>query len=321
MLFKMVRKSLLIGITAWMGLSTAARADDYPSRQIEFIVPFGPGGSSDTYVRLLAPRISTLLKVPVVVVNRPGAGGVIAAQYALQANDGYRLFAGSAGPLGSALVVGSKAPYTLDDVSGIAQAMVNPLTLVAKPGRFASLDAFIKEARDKPGTINIGSYGLRSGAHFYIEQLSQTLNVKLVHVPYDSGAKAMVAAMSGEVDISVVTAATAKSNINGGTLKALFVSTEQNVADLPGVESIKSLGYPAAVVGMSEGIVTSSKVAPDRVEILRKAFEFVLNDPAVATGIRTLGAEPVYLSGPAYNAVLKKDYDRLKTIATRVQMD
>ncbi len=131
----------------------------------------------------------------------------------------------------------------------------------------------------------------------------------------------MVAAMSGEVDVSVVTAATAKSNVNGGTLKALFVSTDQGVQDLPGVDSIKSLGYPAAVVGMSEGIVVNSKVAPERIQLLRKAFDTVLNDPAVISGIHTLGAEPVYLSGPGYNAVLKKDYDRLKTIATRVQMD
>lgn len=321
MLFKMIKKSLSASIAALVVLSTAAHADDYPSRQIEFIVPFGPGGSSDTYVRLLAPRISTLLKVPVVVVNRPGAGGVIAAQYALQSTDGYRIFAGSAGPLGSALVVGPKAPYALEDVTGVAQAMVNPLILIAKPGRFASLDAFIKEAREKPGSINIGSYGLRSGAHFYIEQLSQTLNVKLVHVPYDSGAKAMMAALSGEVDIAVVTAATGKSNINAGTLKALFVSTEQNIADLPGVDSIKVLGYPAAVVGMSEGIVTSSKVAADHVDILRKAFETVLTDPTVLAGIRTLGAEPAYLSGPAYGAVLRKDHDRLKAIASRVQME
>lgn len=304
-----------------LGLSLSAHADSYPSRQIEFVVPYGAGGSTDAYARLVAPKLSALLKVPVVVVNRAGAAGAIGGGYAFATSDGYRILAGGSSNLGAALAAGPKPTYTIDDVAGVAQVLVNPITLISKKGRFASFDAFLKEARDKPQTLTIGTWGLRTLGHFYLEQFAQTLNIELRHIPYDSGAKAMLAAMSGEIDGAFVTAATAKTNILAGNLTGILVSTEQKLPDLPSVESIKVLGFPGAVAYATEGVSTNAKVPAERIAVLRKAFDQVLADPQVMASIRAGGSEPAYLPGVQYDQRLRSELAQLRQVASKVKMD
>ncbi|QHJ00901.1 hypothetical protein GT347_24675 [Xylophilus rhododendri] len=315
------RSALKILGSLLAGLALAAHAEDYPKRQIEFVVPYAPGGSTDAFVRVLAPKLAEQLKTPVVIVNRPGAAAVIGSSYALATTDGYRIFAAGPSNMGTALIVGPKPPYSVEDVAPIAQVLMNQMVLVSKNGRFASFDAFLKEAREKPDTVTIGSWGLRSLSHFYVEQLQQALNIKVRHIPYDSGSKEMVAAMGGEVDAAVVTAAAARTNINGGTVSGLFVSTEQKLADLPGVESIKTLGYPGAVAFSFEGIATSAKVPAERIAILRQAFDKILSDPQTVAAIRATGSEPAYLPGPQYGQQIRSNLATLQQIASRVKMD
>ncbi|WPB55597.1 tripartite tricarboxylate transporter substrate binding protein [Xylophilus sp. GOD-11R] len=302
-------------------MALSAQAQDYPSRQIEFVVPYGPGGSTDAFVRVLAPRLSEALNTPVVIVNRPGAAAVIGSNYAMATKDGYRILAAGSTNLGTALTAGPKPAYAIEDVTAISQVLMNQMVLVTKPGRFASFDAFLKEAREKPDTVTVGSWGLRTLSHFYVEQLSQALDVKLRHIPYDSGSKEMVAAMAGEVDVAIVTAASAKTNILAGTVTGLFISTEQKASDLPNVESIKTLGYPAAVASSFEGIAVNAKTAPERIAVLRQAFAKIQADPQVAAAIRATGSEPAYLPGPAYDERLRTNLASLRQIAAKVRMD
>ncbi len=117
------------------------------------------------------------------VVNRAGAAGSIGGSYAFSTTDGYRILAGGSSNLGAAPAAGSKPTYTIDDVTGVAQVLVNPIVLVSKKGRFASFDAFLKEACGKPETVTVGSWGVRSLGHFYLEQASESLHVKVVISP------------------------------------------------------------------------------------------------------------------------------------------
>lgn len=321
MLFKPMRFLLALSAVATLGLAPLAHAQDYPTRPIEIVVPYGPGGSTDAYVRLIAPKVSELLKTSVVIVNRAGAAGVIGGGYALQSTDGYRLLAGGSSNLGAALATGPKPTYGIDDVASVAQVLVNPLIVITKPGRFANFEAFMKEVREKPDTLTVGTFGLRTLGHFYLGQLSQNLKVGIRHIPYDSGAKAMLATIGGEVDMAIVTAATAKTSIAAGKLSGLFVSTEQKLPDLPDVESIKALGYPGAVTFATEGIVTNAKVPAERLAILRRAFDQVLSDPQVTAAIRAGGSEPAYRPGAAYDAELRSSLAALKKIAATTKMD
>jgi tripartite-type tricarboxylate transporter receptor subunit TctC len=322
MMFNILARSMLkISVALCMVAPLASLAQQYPDHAIELIVPYAPGGSTDAMARLVAPRLSELLKVPVVVSNRAGAGGAIGTAYGLQTHDGYRIVAAGNTNLGPMLIVGQKPTYTIDDVSAIARAIVNPLMVVTKKGRFADFDAFLKEAKQKPDTVTYGSWGPKTPSHFYAEMIAQSAGVKLRHIPYDSGSKEMLAALGGQVDVAVVTAATAKTNIKAGTLTGLLVSTDTKLSDVPSVESIKALGYPGAVYVSFEGFVTSSKVPADRLIVLQQAFEKILNDPQVKAALLETGAEPGYQSGPEYDAFLRKNLTILKDITTKVNMD
>ncbi|HVZ45194.1 MAG TPA: tripartite tricarboxylate transporter substrate binding protein [Ramlibacter sp.] len=319
---RITRRAVLTrGLAVAASLPLAARAEDYPNHTIEIIVPYAPGGSTDAMGRVVAPRLSELLKVPVVVSNRAGAAGAIGTAYGLATSDGYRIVAGGNSNLGPGLISGQRPSYTLDDVTSIARATINPLLLVAKTGRFASFEAFAKEAREKPDTITFSTWGPRSPAHFYGEMIAESVGGKLRHIPYDSGSKAMLAAMGGQVDIAVATAATAKAQINAGTLMGLLVSTESKLPDIPSVESIKALGYPNAVYVSFEGFVTGSKVPADRVAVLRQAFEKILNEPKIKTALADGGAVPSYQSGPDYDRHLRQNLVTLSAVMAKVKMD
>lgn len=312
---------LLATITSFLCWAPASHAQDYPNHTIELVVPYAPGGSTDTMARIVAPRLSAILKVPVVVNNRPGASGMIGTAFGLQSNDGYRVVVAGNTNLGTLLVAGQKPSYSLDDATGLAGATINPLLIVTKKGRFTDFGAFLKEARANPDTITYATWGPKTPAHFFAELVAQNAGIKLRHIPYDSGSKAALAVLGGQVDVAVATAATAKPFIAAGTMTGLVVGTESKLEDMPSVESIKVLGYPGAVFGSFEGFVTGSKVPADRVAILRQAFEKLLNDPETSAAVRAGGALTLYQSGPQYEEFMRKNLSTLRDLTSKVKMD
>jgi tripartite-type tricarboxylate transporter receptor subunit TctC len=315
---------LLCVLTCVLTIGASAvsiQAADFPTREIELVVPFSPGGSTDTVSRIVGPKVADHLRVPVVVVNKPGGATVIGTNYVLTSPpDGYKILAGGNTNMGSILAVGQKAPYQLRDLAGLARATVNPLILVAKKGRFENLDALIREAKQKPGGLTFASWGAKSPSHFYGELLNQVTGMKMKHIAFEGGAKAMVAAMGGHADIAIVTVATAKSNVKGDTLAALAVTSEQRVDDLA-VPSIKELGYPDAVYVSFDGFVASAKVPKDRLDILRAAFERSMSDPQVKEALKKAGGEPGYLTGPDYDVFLAKNLDTLRRVAAKAGIE
>ena len=302
-------------------VAPGASAQDYPTKPIELVVPYATGGSTDAMARIVGPRVAEHLKATVVVVNKPGASGAIGTSYMLATPDGYKVATGGNSNLGTTLAVGQKPPYSLDEVATIGRAVVNPLVIVARKGRFASFEAFVKEAREKPDTITFGSWGVKSPGHFYGELLGQTIGTKLRHIAFDGGSKAMLSALGGHVDVAVVTVSTAKTNVGAGSLSGLAVTSEKRVDDLPEVPSIRELGLPGAVYVSFDGFVTSAKVPKDRLQLLRAAFEKSLNDPQVKEELKKSGSEPAYLNGSDYEAFLKKNIETLKTVGAKAGME
>ena len=311
------RAAWLMCIAAGTGVGLEARADAFPDHQIELIVPFSPGGSTDAMARLAAPRLGQILGVSVVVANKPGAGGAIGTSYMLAQPDGYRIVTAGNSNLGPLLVPGSnQARYTLDDIATLGMSTTNTLAIVSSPDRFKDFAAFERELKDKPaGSMRLASWGPRSPSHFYIELLAQQIGQKVLHVPFEGGSNAMLAAMGGHVDAAVVTVATALPNVRGGKLKILAVTSDQRAADVPDVPSIRELGYPKAVYVSFDGFATAAKVPADRLERLRSAMQKVLTDPAYQAEIRKLGADPKFLNGKDYDAFVRKNLETLSTIA------
>lgn len=297
---------------------TTASAQKYPDHQIELVVPFSPGGSTDAMARLVAPKLSQDMGVPVVVVNKPGAGGAIGTSYVLASADGYRIMTGGNSNLGPILVLGEQANYKIADVAALGMGTTNPLAIVARTGRFADFGAFVQEASLKPqGGLSAASWGPKTPSHFYIALLGQQLKREFLHVPFDGGAKAMLAAMSGQVDIAIVTVATALTNIQAGKLAALAVTSGKRSIDLPSVPTIAELGHAGAEYVSFDGFATSSKLPADRLELLRTGISKVLNDPHYKSGIRKIGAEPAFLSGADYDEFLKENIKTLAEVAAK----
>lgn len=303
-----------------LGLGVAA-AQDFPTREIELVVPYATGGSTDAMARIVGSRVAEHLKVPVVVVNKPGASGAIGTNYALATSDGYRIATGGNSNLGPVLAVGQKPAYSLDDLASVGRAVVNPLILVAKKGRFANFEALIKEAREKPDTITFGSWGVKSPGHLYGELLSQSTGVRMRHIAFDGGSKAMLSALGGHVDLAIVTLTTAKSNIKGGSLAGLAVSSEQRDEELAEIPTVKERGFPDATYVSFDGFAASAKIPKDRLAILRAAFEKSINDPKVREELKKSGSDPAFLGGPDYDVFLRKNLETLKRVAAKAGIE
>lgn len=296
-------------------------AQEFPNKEIEIVVPYGTGGSTDAMARIVGAKVSELLKVPVIVANKPGASGAIGTMYALATSDGYRIATGGNSNLGPVLAIGQKPPYALEDVAPVARSVVNPLLVVTKKGRFASLDAMIKEAKAKPDSITFGSWGVKSPGHIYGELLAQVAGIKLRHIAFDGGSKAMLSALGGHTDLAVVTIPTAKSNVKAGQLTALAITSDVRDDDLNEVASIKELGLPDAVYVSFDGFMMGAKVPRDRQAIIRDAFQKALNDPKVRDELKKAGSEPGYLTGPDYEAFLKRNVETLKRVAAKAGIE
>lgn len=301
--------------------AVAGAAQDFPSRPIELVVPYAAGGSTDGMARIVAPKLSELLKVPVVVVNKPGASGVIAINYVLASNDGYKVAAAGNSNFGPLLAVGQKPPYAIADAAGLGRAVVNPLLIVARKGRFANFEALLKEAREKPGTLTFGSWGAKSPGHFYGELLSQVTGAKIRHIPFDGGAKAMLSAMGGHTDLAVVTIPTAKGNVKAGGLTALAITGDQRDPEMPDVPTIRELGFADAAYASFDGFVASARTPKEQLAVLRDAFDKALNDPKVKEELRKAGSEPGHLEGARYEALMRQNLEVLKRVAARAGIE
>jgi tripartite-type tricarboxylate transporter receptor subunit TctC len=310
---------VILAIIALISLeNSAAGAQTFPSKEIEMIINFSPGGSTDMMARIVGDRVSKLLKVPVVFINKPGGGGAIAANSVAHARpDGHTVGTGGASNLGTLLATSDKIPYTLKDFSGVARAAIVPLIVIVKKGRYDTFENLIKEAQKKPGVLTFGSWGSMSTSHIMGELINQVTGVKIKHIPFEGGAKAMTAVLGGHIDMAVSTISTSISNLRAGTLTGLAITTASRVEDVPDVPTMKELGYPDATFASYDGFMTSSKVPKDRLAIILDAFEKSLKDMEIQSAIKKAGMVPGFLSGPEYDAFLASQLDLLKRVANK----
>jgi tripartite-type tricarboxylate transporter receptor subunit TctC len=295
-------------------------AENFPTKEIELIINFGPGGSTDMMARIVGDKVSKHLGVPFIYSNKPGGGGAIATNYIINSKpDGYTIGTGGASNLGTLLATsaGGKIPYSLKDISGIARAVIVPLVVVTKKGRFENFESLVKEAKQKPGMIMFGSWGSKSTSHIMGELINQVTGIKMKHIPFDSGAKSLVAVLGGHIDIAISTPSTSLSNLRAGTITALAVTSPNRLDDIPGVPTLKELGYPEATFTSYDGFITSSKVPKERLAILQVAFEKSLKDIEVQEALKKAGMVPAFLSGKDYEAFLESNLEMLKEVAIK----
>jgi len=222
----------------------AASAQDWPTRPVRLLVGFGAGGGTDILARIVAPPLAEILGQPVIVENRPGAGGTIAAhQVASAAPDGHTAFLLNNGHAVAAVMYKSLPFDSVGDFQPVSMVATMPLVVVSSAkAPYADLPSLIAAAKRDPGRMNLASVGVGSTQQFAGELLLQLTGAKLVHVPYKGTPAAIAAMQSGEAHLLVEVAASVLGQIRGGALKALAVTPAQRFAALPDVPTVSESG-------------------------------------------------------------------------------
>lgn len=271
----MKRWAIAISVAA---VATAASAQDYPTRPIRLLVGFGAGGGTDILARIVAPPLGEVLGQPVVVENRPGAGGTIAAhQVATAAADGHTAFLLNNGHAVAAVMYKSLPFDSVADFQPVSMVATMPLVVVASAkAPHADLPSLIAAARQDPGRMNFASVGVGSTQQFAGELLLQLTGAKLVHVPYKGTPAAIVAMQSGEAHLLVEVAASVLGQVRGGTLKALAVTSAQRFAAMPDVPTVAESGVPGYDVTTWYALAFPAKTPPAVVARMHGAIRTVV---------------------------------------------
>jgi tripartite-type tricarboxylate transporter receptor subunit TctC len=269
-------------IAALPFLPAPALAQGFPSRPIRILVGFAAGGSTDVFARSMAPRLQTLLGQPVVVENRPGAGGNIATEAtARSAPDGYTLLLGTIGPLAiNPTLYGNLSFDPLTDLTAITLVGEVPNVLAVPADRpYRSVADIIAAARARPGTLNFGSSGIGSAGHVAGEQLNLMANIQTVHVPFRGGGALMPELLAGRVDFAFTTALNAMPQAESGRLRVLAVPNATRVSLIPQVPTVAESGLPG-FDGMDWAALMAPRNLPAPILAqLNQAATAVLRDP------------------------------------------
>jgi len=233
--------------TAALVAASMASSQTFPNRAVTLTVGFAPGGGTDTAARIIAQKLSDNIGQPVVVENKAGAGGNIAAQHiATVTPDGYTIHLTSVGPMSVAPHMVKNLPYDPKrDIAPITMGVIFPNVIVVHPGVPAkTLAEFVALAKQKPGELTYASAGIGGAGHLAAELFKQRAGINLIHVPYKGGGPAMTDLLGGRVDMYPAVPSTAAPHIATGKLRALATTGAKRTSTMPDVPTVAESGYP-----------------------------------------------------------------------------
>lgn len=283
-------------------------AGEYPTKPIRILVGFTPGGGPDITARYLAQKLTEEFKQQVIVDNRAGAGGTIAANLTATANpDGYTLLSVSSAHA-VAPAIYDKLPYDARrDLMGVSLSAVSKYVLVSSPSGFRSIKDLLTAARSKPGSLNFSSAGIGSGTHFAGELLKSMAKIDVVHIPLKGIPEAMAEAMTGRVHFFMAPIANAVPQVRDGKLTALGVSSLKRDALLPDVPTIADSGVPGYDAVLWFGIVTAAKTPQPVIAELNREIKRVLSEEEVKRRWAPIGLEPSPTTPEGFDKLIAAD--------------
>ncbi|MFZ2295015.1 MAG: tripartite tricarboxylate transporter substrate binding protein [Polaromonas sp.] len=296
------------------GLPVAAQAQDaWPSKPIRLVVPFTPGGVTDTSGRLIAEYLGKRLGQQIIVDNRPGASGNIGTSLVkTAAPDGYTLVLGFDGTMVINPHVFAKTPFdTAADFAPVGKIGDAILILVANPDvPVKSLSDVIALSKTQPGGLSFGTSGTGGTPHIAGELLKARTNANLTHVPYKGGGQAMTDVLGGTIPLVYTAVAGAYGHVKSGKLRAIAVSSAQRATALPDVPTFMESGVPDFVVNSWVGILAPAKTPSAIVTRLNTELNAVLNDATVREKLRLMGIDATPGSAEQFNSEIKRDLAR-----------
>lgn len=305
--------SKLIACAATLGLSVSASAQEYPTKPIRLIVPYAAGGTTDTLSRSYAKALSDILKQPIIVDNKPGAGGNIGVDaVAKAAPDGYTLGLAPNGPLAVNATLYAKLPYDpAKDFAPISLVAFVPNLIAAHPSAgVKSLADLIRLAKANPDKFSFGSGGSGTTQHLSGEMLKVMANINLTHIPYKGDGPAVTDAIGGQVPIVISSVAAALPHVKAGKLIPLAVtSSKRNPAfpDVPTVEEAGLQGYQSAAW---YGVMAPAGTPKEIIQKLNSASIKAINSPEVAERITAAGGTAVTSTPDEFAGFIRSEIPR-----------
>ena len=266
-----------------------------PTHAVTLTVGFAAGGGTDTAARIIAKKLSENIGQPVIVENKAGAGGNIAAQHiATAAPDGYTIHLTSVGPMSVAPHLAKNLPYDpKKDIAPLTMGVMFPNEIVIHPSVPAkTLAEYVALAKSKPGELNYASSGIGGAGHLAGELFKQRAGIDLVHVPYKGGGPAMTDLLAGRVSMYIGVPSTVNPHVEAGKLRALAVTGPKRAATTPDVPTVAESGYPNFEASNWYAFVGSSKLPREILEYWNRELVKALKDPSVATELAKHGLEP-----------------------------
>jgi len=281
--------------TAAFSFAGAVGAQTFPSHAVTLTVGFAPGGGADTAARFIAQKLAESIGQPVVVENKAGAGGNIAAQHIAAAPpDGYTIHLTSVGPMTVAPHIVANLPYDpKHDVAPITMGVVFPNVLVVPSGVPAkTLAEFVALAKQKPGKLTYASSGVGGAGHLAGELFKERAGIDVIHVPYKGGGPAMTDLLGGRLDMYIGVPSTVAPHVNAGKVRALATTGAKRTSMMPDVPTVAESGYPGFEATNWYAFVAPGRTPKELLDFWNRELTRILNDPQVVAELAKHGLDP-----------------------------
>ena len=309
------RRTFCAAILAGAAPFALAQQDRYPSKPIRLLVPFSAGSLMDVLARACGERLSRRISQPVVIENKPGAGGIAASRTLLSLpEDGHQALCISSAHSVNPLL--QQLPYdTVRDFSGLVLMGTSPSGAVVNHGHPAKdLGQLISMARQKSEAISFGSAGMASGTHLAGEYLAQEVGARFLHVPFKGAQEAVYEVLAGRLDVAFPAMGVVIQMVKSGQLRALGVTSARRAPQLPDVPTYAEAGVRDFDYGITFGTVVSSKAPRDKVKQLAAHMQAVIGHPEMARQLDTLGLIPSGIALDEFDQYLASEATKLARI-------
>ena len=299
---------------------TAKPAAPYSTQPLRFIVPYAPGGPTDTVARSVGEPLSVRLGVPVVVENRAGASGTVGGDaVAKSAPDGRTLLLCSSSTFTSTPILMPEAPYDGRTAFALVTTLVSvPYLLLVHPSGPATVREFIALAKAKPGSLNYGSAGHGSTSHLVGALLGSAAGIDITHIPYKGSSQAAADLMGGQLQFIFEAVAGGMQYVKGGKLRPLAITSEKRLSALPDLTTVAESGLPGFEATVTHGVCLTSKTPPALVNQLNQELVATLKAPAVRERLAGIGAEVIGDTPQQAQASVRQEIARWEKVVKEV---
>lgn len=304
--------------------SVACGAQDFPTKQVTWIVPYTPGGITDTRARLIGDEFGKVLGQTVIVENKPGAGGTLGVEYFARAEpDGYTIIYGSLGTMAAAPALYDDLRYDpVEDFDPVHMMAETANTLIAyKDTPYDTVEELVAYAKEHPGEVTVGLAGIGTGTHLASELFANVAGIELLQVPYQGSAPMLNDLIAGRLDIAFDYPVSTVGHVDSGSVKVLAVTGEKRNQLFSEVPTMREAGLGGATTGSWSGIFVPAGTPPEAIATLTEAFDAAMKSEAVVEALDRVASDPIDMDGDEMRAFVAEERERWAEIIEKAGIE